>query len=221
MIILSAVAALVPVVVCYLGRWFLDRGRTEPPWIFPALSLLGGLGGILFALVIGPYIESLCGALTQSMAARLIAESMIHPSLEEVGKAAVLLPLLWTRWFRSPVDGLLYGFAAGTGFAVVENFLYFFVAFGNGGPGQWLGEVLHRLGPSIIIHGGTTGIVGAYLGAARLGRGFLYRGTLPLAGCLVAMTIHWGWNFCVSMSNERPDAYDQSLAYGLLVFLLA
>ena len=49
-------AALIPVVICYLARWYLDRGRTEPPWIFPALSVLGGLGGV-FALYVGPELE--------------------------------------------------------------------------------------------------------------------------------------------------------------------
>ena len=86
----------------------------------------------------------------------------------------VLLPLLMTRFFRSPVDGF-YGFAAGSGFAVCENFMYFMTAYQMEGGGGLVLSILTRLGPSSVIHGGATAIVGAYLGAATWSRRKRYR----------------------------------------------
>ena len=112
MIAISALIALVPVGICYLARWLLDRGRTEPPRIFPLLSLLGGSVVSFLQWSSGPVSRTKFNrlrALTRSSRCGVFCSS----ALEETGKAIVLVPLLWTKRLRSPVDGLMYGFAAG------------------------------------------------------------------------------------------------------------
>ena len=116
MITISACSALIPIVICYLARWYLDRGRTEPPWIFPTLSVLGRSWPLFFALYVGPALEQWIQVRSLREDAHFLAEVLTAPALEELGKAFVLVPLMWTRWLRSPVDGLFYGFAAGKWF---------------------------------------------------------------------------------------------------------
>ena len=219
MIFVSAVAALVPVGSCYFGRWYLDRARTEPPWMFPVLSVLGGLGGLVFALYAGPALEQWMSGRELEGDSRFFAEVLTAPALEELGKAFVLLPLLWTRWLRSPVDGLFYGFAAGSGFAVVENFVYFTQAFEMGGGVVWVAEVAQRLGPSIVIHGGATAIIGAYLGGAKWGGRLGTRVFLPVSGWFIAVAVHGGWNILIGLGGEGNAHIYTSLAYVLLAVL--
>jgi len=119
-LLFSVVFALVPAALCYLARWWLDRGELEPPWIFPVLMVLGGASGALFAVYghaeVAALVSSLYGG--EVPAEPLFVTTVITPAAEELGKAFVLLPFVLThRWYRGPVDGLLYGFAAGAGFA--------------------------------------------------------------------------------------------------------
>ncbi len=201
-LLFSVVFALVPAALCYLARWWLDRGELEPPWIFPVLMVLGGASGALFAVYghaeVAALVSSLYGG--EVPAEPLFVTTVITPAAEELGKAFVLLPFVLThRWYRGPVDGLLYGFAAGAGFACAENFLYFANAYAAaGGPG-FVAEVLGRAGPSAVIHGGATAAVGAFLGAARFDGRVSVVLVGPLSGFLLAMLIHGGWNLLVEL----------------------
>ena len=78
MIDVSAVAAWVPVGSYYFGRWYLDRARTEPPWLFPSLSVLGGV----FAPYAGPAPEQWLSGRTPGGDTRFLAEVLTAPALE-------------------------------------------------------------------------------------------------------------------------------------------
>jgi RsiW-degrading membrane proteinase PrsW (M82 family) len=163
----------------------------------------GGASGALFALY--GYAEVLAlvawvygGAMP---AHPIFLTTVVTPAAEELGKAFVLLPfVLSARWFRGPVDGLLYGFAAGAGFACAENFLYFTHAFAAGGGAGWVAEVMGRAAPSAVIHGGATAAVGAFLGAARFDGRHSVVLVAPVSGIALAMLIHGGWNLFNELS---------------------
>ena len=218
-LLLSVAFALLPVGICYAIRWWLKRGELEPPWIFPVLMVMGGASGALFAIY--GYAEVLAlvaWAYGGAMPAHpMVLTTVVTPAAEELGKAFVLLPfVLSARWFRGPVDGLLYGFAAGAGFACAENFLYFANAYGVGGGAGWVAEVLGRAVPSAVIHGGATAAVGAFLGAARFdGRASVVL-VAPLSGFALAMLIHGGWNLFIELNVLTGDTFYSTIAWLML-----
>jgi RsiW-degrading membrane proteinase PrsW (M82 family) len=76
----------------------------------------------------------------------------VAPVLEELVKAAVVGVLVHTHRVGFLVDGAILGFAAGAGFAVVENLHYQGIA--DGGLGTW---IVRGFGTA-IMHGGATAI---------------------------------------------------------------
>lgn len=221
---LSVLIAAGPAAACYGARWWLDRGAIVPPWLFPLLMVAGGAGGIFFAFIGYSRIELLFirawGAPIDPNG--LLADALLVPIAEEVGKAFVLLPFALTRWYRGPVDGLIYGFAAGAGFACAENFMYFARAFEMGGESAWLLEVLTRAIPSIVIHGGATSAVGAFLGVAFFDRRPIVAVGAPISGFIAALVVHGVWNWLIAAGNDLgDDRFGQAavIALGILFML--
>lgn len=206
-IIMSLGFALVPAGLCYLARWWLDRGRIEPPWMIPLIMVLGGAGGLAFAYygydLVVEFYAWLFGRDVPSEP--LLYEALLVPTAEELGKLVVLLPFVFTRWFRGPVDGIVYGLAAGAGFACVENFAYFATAFEFGGQENWIAEVSVRAIPSAAIHGCASAAFGAFLGAARFNPRRVVTVAAPLVGFIGALLIHGGWNATVSLASIAPE----------------
>ena len=202
-IALSIVLAAVPLLFCYAARAFLGRDRLQPVWVFPMLFLAGAGGGVLFGAVLSPNLAVWFTGLFELGDARLVNAAVVVPLAEEIGKGLVLLVFLSTRWYRSPVDGLLYGLAAGAGFAMVENVLSFLAAYEFGGGEGWANTVLIRLPAALLVHGGGTAILGLYLGAARWAQTRLVVfGALP-AALFFAGAIHGGWNLLVELGGAR------------------
>ena len=77
----------------------------------------------------------------------------IAPLTEELGKASVILVLLWRRRIGFLVDAAVLGFAVGAGFALVENADYL-IHLENPSPALWL---VRGFGTA-ILHGATTAI---------------------------------------------------------------
>ena len=75
------------------------------------------------------------------------------PLLEEALKAGIVVALIRTNRVGFLVDAAILGFAAGTGFALVEN-LYYLAEVDSTGLGLW---IVRGLGTA-IMHGGTTTI---------------------------------------------------------------
>jgi hypothetical protein len=75
------------------------------------------------------------------------------PLLEEALKGAIVVALIRTNRVGFLVDAAILGFAAGTGFALVEN-LYYLAEVNSTGLGLW---IVRGLGTA-IMHGGTTTI---------------------------------------------------------------
>ncbi|MCB9545433.1 MAG: PrsW family intramembrane metalloprotease [Myxococcales bacterium] len=221
--VLSALLAAIPIAICYGARWWLDRGSLEPPWSFPVVMLAGGVGGVLFSLYGSPEVERLLAHWWGLPVASdsLLVGSVVVPAAEELGKAIVLLPFALTPWFRGPVDGLVYGFAAGAGFACAESFMYFATAWEVAGPDAWFWEVVTRTVPAALIHGGSGAALGAFLGAGRFDGRPLVGFWAPVTGFVAAMLIHGGWNWLVGAAAETGDLrFHQAAALSLpLVFM--
>ena len=107
------------------------------------------------------------------------------PIAEEITKAFVLPFLSLSRravWF---VDGAVLGAAAGTGFAIRENWLY----LERVGSDETLSLAIARVTSTNLMHAGCTAIVGAAI-VLSYSRGWRARIALPLGALAIAITLH-------------------------------
>jgi RsiW-degrading membrane proteinase PrsW (M82 family) len=181
--------------------WWLDRYDREPIWLIALTFLWGAIGGIIGAIV-GSGLLGLGAALVVLPVASMLGGDsdaigtvvgtvLIAPLVEEPSKALCFLYVLWNRHFDNMTDGFVYGAAAGLGFGMTENLVYFLGVSGDAA--LWGSTVVVRTFYSAVMHATATAIVGAALGFAR------FRGCLALVVCAVlglagAMAVHALWN---------------------------
>ncbi len=112
----------------------------------------------------------------------------VAPAVEEVLKAGLVLALVVRGRVGFLVDAAVRGFAAGTGFALVENAWYAH-ALGETSPWLW---VLRGLGTA-VLHGSTTAIA-AIVARALADRHPGGRWLVVLPGLALAMAVHSAYN---------------------------
>ncbi len=193
----SIVCAVAPMLSFLALIWWLDRYDREPIWLLLLTFLWGGIGGVLFGLVasltmLTPFLFPGLGGLNSDA----IGAVVIAPICEEPAKAVFLLIVLWNRCFDNTTDGFVYGAAAGLGFGMTENLLYFNSAASGTGVETviaWGSTVVIRTFYSAVMHGLSTSIVGASLGFARF-RSWPALIVCGGLGLTVALGIHALWN---------------------------
>ena len=114
------------------------------------------------------------------------------PAGEEILKSLVLLYLGRRGAMTSFVDGAVYGFASGIGFAIVENMLY--LSRVDVDTGVVIGTTRAFL--ASVLHGSTSAIVGMAVGGFPLGR-VKHPLLAWLIGLAVAIGIHTTFNVTV------------------------
>ncbi|TMH56268.1 MAG: PrsW family intramembrane metalloprotease, partial [Betaproteobacteria bacterium] len=114
------------------------------------------------------------------------------PAGEEIFKSLVLLYLVRRGAMTSFVDGAVYGFASGIGFAIVENMLY--LSRVDVDTGVVIGTTRAFL--ASVLHGSTSAIVGMAVGGFPLGR-VKHPLLAWLIGLAVAIGIHTTFNVTV------------------------
>jgi RsiW-degrading membrane proteinase PrsW (M82 family) len=192
-IFLSVFAAFVPMVMYLFLIWWMDRYYRQPVWLVGSVFLWGALGAVLIgvtgsqfftvpiAFVFGDKISSTVGAV------------LIAPFVEEIAKACILLIAMLRTDSDGPADGIVLGAAAGLGFGMTENFLYFTQVYDASGLVAWARNVYVRTLYSAVVHCVCTATVGMTIGLARNSTG-PRRFRIALAGLLAAMGIHAFWN---------------------------
>ena len=111
------------------------------------------------------------------------------PLTEEILTAIIVVVLIQTNRIGFAFDAAILGFAAGAGFALVENF-YYLAAAGDRHIAVW---VIRGFGTA-IMHGGTTAIF------AMMGHILSLKAERPnpihyLPGLAIAVSLHSGFNF--------------------------
>ena len=119
-----------------------------------------------------------------------IVRRLTAPIIEELLKSLVLIWLVRQPSFKYAVDGAIYGFSVGIGFAVAENLLYISQA-----PNAALGLTISRVLSTTLMHASVSAVVGFMLG--RLRRAVRGQRALPVAGILIAVGVHIGYNSLV------------------------
>jgi len=112
----------------------------------------------------------------------------VAPLIEELLKGLVIVALIRTHRIGFLVDAAIFGFAVGTGFAMVEN-LYFLKLIPDAGVGTW---IVRGFGTA-IMHGGATAIF-AVMGLAMLERAKRENLQALLPGFGLALVLHSGYN---------------------------
>lgn len=203
LVIPSMLFAVLPMLALLTAVWWLDRYDREPVWLLTLTFLWGAIGGVLFGVVGSLTLETPLAALGVNgidVGLDWIGPAVIAPLAEEPAKALFLFVVMWNRSFDGTTDGFVYGAAAGLGFGMTENFLYFsnlgfevnLADLATTGA-AWLYTVGVRTAWSAVMHGAATATVGACLGFARFRGWGVKLAALPV-GFGIAMGLHATWN---------------------------
>jgi protease PrsW len=177
----TVTVGLAPVLLFLLALIYLDSYKLVRRR-FVALSLLSGCALAAACWLLNKNLESFLG-FGPAAYSRYAA-----PLIEEVAKAAVVVLLVRTNRIGFLVDAAIYGFAIGTGFAVVENIAYWY-QLENPAVSLWL---VRGFGTA-IMHGGATAVC-AIMGKALSDRVGMKSGAGWAAAIGVAAVIHSFFN---------------------------
>jgi len=172
-------ASLIPLAFLYLVKWlnFFETHRFR----LILLALIWGALAVEFSYLVDHPIRLILGV--QFVGTRTA------PTVEEIFKSMVLLYLVRRADTTFFVDGAVYGFAAGIGFAIAENMLYLSRVDVDTG----VVVATSRAFASSVMHGSCTAIVGMALAGFPLGKinHPLLRWVVGLA---IAISIHTAYN---------------------------
>ncbi|HKI79317.1 MAG TPA: PrsW family intramembrane metalloprotease [Ignavibacteriaceae bacterium] len=199
LIFASALAAVIPMLVYLTIIWRFDRYDREPIGLLLKNYLWGALGAIILALIGSGLLSGFFSVFIHSKDVMDKTETIfIAPFVEEITKGFFLLITVKSIKFDNMTDGIVYGGAIGLGFGMTENFLYF-VAYGST-ISEWISIVVIRTLFSGVMHCVSTATFGAFLGYSKF-KDSPVKIILTLVGILIAMFIHFAWNFSVSFET--------------------
>ncbi len=172
--------ALLPVVVFLLLMILLDSFKLVKP------------GYILLSVVWGAVSAAAAYYTNTFLMSRLdvgvtFFSKYMSPFVEETLKMLLILWLIKTNRIGFMIDGAIYGFAIGTGFALVENFYYLYHV-DSGNMALWM---VRGFGTA-IMHGGTTSILSIIIMLAVEQQRSIF---MPfVTGLILALIIHSAFN---------------------------
>lgn len=181
LLIAGLALALVPAAVWLAVFYLQDRLEPEPKQYLLGVFVLGAL---LASAVGQPLINDVFRVnewAGGSLALKLIAGVFIVGIVQEFLKyAAVRYSVFGSQEYDERIDGIIYGAAAGLGYATMLNIAY---VIGNGGVDLGVGAV--RVAVTALAHASFSGVTGYFLGRAK----FENRGPfwLPVGLALAAL----------------------------------
>jgi len=141
------------------------------------------------------------------LVSRIVFERYTAPIIEEILKSLILLFLVRRANFTYFVDGAIYGFAAGIGFAIVEDYSY---VLGHGDAA--MGVAIARVLSTNLMHASASAMIGIAVGWARFHKE-PFKLLATLGGYAVSMGLHIGFNTLVT--SKVPDVL--LLTYAIVV----
>lgn len=195
-LVVSAIAAILPVPIYGSLILWLDRHEKEPALLLVAAFFWGAIIATLISLFLNTGTTVIINSILGAKWASALGASLVAPIVEETSKgiALLLLFVLARNEFNNVVDGIVYGGLVGLGFAMTENVLYF--ARAHAGAGLTGVGILFfiRVILSGLNHSLFTGATGAGLGYAREATGSVAKIAAPIAGYLCGILLHALWN---------------------------
>lgn len=180
-LILHGAIALLPV-LCFLAALVaLDSYKLVRLRNVAAVIALGGVAAGASYLVNGWGMSQL------DLGFNAYSRS-IGPLMEELLKGCIVLALVRSHRIGFLVDAAIFGFAVGTGFAMVEN-LYYLQGLQSANIGVW---IIRGFGTA-LLHGGVQSMFAVMVLALTDRRGRMDAGAV-LPPLLVAWIVHGGFN---------------------------
>jgi RsiW-degrading membrane proteinase PrsW (M82 family) len=204
---LDIVASLLPVLIFLIALVVMDSYKLIKPMMIIQAIVWGCLAGGIALFINRFFIRFIPH---QS----LIISVVVAPIIEETVKSLYPLFLLKKKKIGFLVDSAIFGFAAGAGFALMEN-LFFLQTLGERSIFVWL---IRGLGTA-VMHGGTTAIlmiIASYL----LERQKRIRFATVSWGFLTAILIHSGFNYLVHIISAELIVIAQLVVLPLLLSLI-
>ena len=201
LIIFSLIAAMIPMIGYMIVIWRLDRYDREPIWLVSLNFAWGAFGAVMIGLIVSNFFEkSLTGIIFDTQNKDTLSSILTAPFIEELAKAVFLVFVTAPQKdFDNMTDGLVYGAAIGLGFGMTENFLYF---LNVGTIQEWVILVPMRSILSAVMHGCSTAAFGAFVGYSKF-QARKNKNLSIILGLLTAMTIHFIWNFSVTVGYGK------------------
>jgi RsiW-degrading membrane proteinase PrsW (M82 family) len=182
--------------------------RPGPPVKVWAAFLLGAASISLLGVARAPFMSLL--AVTDDPRLALALRSIFGVAApEEMVKILVIVAVSWRRRpFADPMDTVVYGAAAGLGFAAYENLAYLVQH-----PDMWRSLAVLRSVLTVPFHGALGIIAGAYLAIARSGTALgahrrhrdWARVSTRISILLVPLVLHSGFDLPLLMLQKNPD----------------
>lgn len=180
-VLLSAPIGFVPVIVFLAVLRYMDSYNLVSVRFVLAIIIAGGASAVATYFLNGWLLTTF--DLTFQTLTRYVA-----PVTEEILKASIVVWLLYRHRIGFLVDAAIAGFAAGAGFALVENFYYLYQGLVQN-PGVW---IVRGFGTA-MMHGGVTAIF-AIIAQTLTERRMSINPLLFLPGLAAAMVLHSGFN---------------------------
>lgn len=192
---LCAVIALVPLTLVLLGVRWVDRWEPEPRLALWFAFLWGAAGSVVIALLVDLGVQIAVYAAGRTSGSEFVGAAIQAPFVEEGAKGLGVLLIFWVarRSFDGPVDGVVYAAVVASGFAFVENIIYFGSALLEGGAGALAVTFFLRGILSPFAHVLFTACIGAAIGFAAH-RSVASAVPIMLLGFALAMLLHGVWN---------------------------
>lgn len=199
MVLISLVAAVLPVTLYLVWLRKADKYDKEPLRLYLKNIAWGSFGAIFFTLLGSALVSTLLsGYFSSDELAELTDTVLVAPVVEELMKGIFLFTMISKSDFDNLTDGLVYGGAIGLGFGMTENFLYFLSASSGG---EWLFLVVFRTLFSCVMHFISTAVFGAFLGISKFSSPPVKLFS-AISGYLIAVIIHFTWNSAVVVEES-------------------
>lgn len=131
---------------------------------------------------------------------------VVAPLLEEILKSGLLFYLVRRTDFNYVVDGAIYGFGTGLGFAMIENYDYVMSHAGIA-----IALALSRVLSTNLVHATSSGLIGGALAVSRLEHG-RRKTSLIIGGLICATLIHAGFNAI----TDNELSFIHAVAFGFV-----
>lgn len=202
LLLIMILVAFVPSLIYLIWIRNTERYQREPYGRLLKIFAYGAVVSVAVAIVIEGVLLSLLN-LNMERIYQLLGENpnlttlilalIIAPFVEEAAKSIGVF--LSRKRMRDIEDGIIYGAAAGLGFAATENLLYESQAYVTSGAAGLITLAIVRTVSSALLHATSSSVLG--LGIARS----LTQGRGLLLYYLVAVALHSVFNFAASFGT--------------------